>query len=295
MVLTVLVARAEGTELKFTDLWYRPAFNSLLNGEFGTAELPPLVDFTGHYYRVAGSGPTTVTFRFQLDEGAFVPDFGYYRLTPALAAIDTSTDAGKTAYATQALAPQNATLVFSDYRDSPPRSKQFVLNGGDVIGFFSIPRGTLPDPPSRSWLEAFQTHPEHFGLDGRDWDGYDLGDRWLGRWPFFSYTPANPGGFDQMFSLHGPSIASGQLATLLLWEDATLFADGPFPDYENLVFYDGDFNDEGYVIEGIVPIPEPSLACQLVALCALLAGAKQRCQPLLHRFLTLFSIQSFLP
>lgn len=256
--LVVGATRVNAGDLSFNEVPGRFGLTPHLNGEFGTTAFPPLTDFHGHYYRVAGNSPTTVTFRFQSDNGAFTPDFGFYRVSPAPAAIDTSTDAGKIAYATQALAPGNVELLFSNYRENPVRTRTFELNGGDRIGFFSIPHFPGPLPPFRTWLAVFQAHPEQFALSGRDENNENLGAPAPGRWPHFSYTPANPGAFDQMLSLHGTSLSSGNPSSMLLWENASLFVDSGSPFPIDGVFYDGDFNDEVYVVEGIVPIPEPS-------------------------------------
>lgn len=267
--------RALAEDLKFQELAFRPGLAQFLNAEFGTSTFPPLTDYRGHYYRVAGTGPQAVTFRFQSDNGAFTPDFGFYRVSPELAAIDTSGDAGKIAYAKLALAPGNAELVFSNYREGPPKIKTPTLSGGELIGFFSIPHFPHPMLPYRTWLEVFQAHPEQFALDGRDPNNEEAGNLVPGRWPFFSYTPANPGGFDQMFSLHGSSIASGKQSSLLLWEDASLLVDSGFP-IDGIV-YDGDFNDEIYVVEGVIPIPEPhAMFLLLVAGAGVAAGFRRR-------------------
>lgn len=268
---------AHAEELKFQELPFRPGLAQFLNAEFGTTAFPPLTDYRGHYYRVAGTGPTTVTFRFQSDNGAFTPDFGFYRVSPELAAIDTTSDAGKFAYAKLALAPGNAEVVFSNYREGPSRTKTPTLAGGELIGFFSIPHFPGPMLPYRTWLEVFQTHPEQFALDGRDPNNEELGNLVPGRWPFFSYTPANPGGYDQMFSLHGTSISSANPSSMLLWEDASLFVDSGFPLPFEGIFYDADFNDEIYVVEGVNPIPEPDATLSLlVAGVGMLAGVRLR-------------------
>jgi hypothetical protein len=265
---------ASSAELQFTDLWARPYLNSIVSAEFGTAELPPLSDFTGHYYRVAGEGPQSLEFRYQVDEGSLTPEFGYYRVSPALLAIDVSTDEGKRLYAQTALAPGNAEVVFQDARESPVKIEMIALSGGELIGFFSIPRLGVPHGPFRYWLEEFQASPERSTLEGRD---SGLGESLFagGRWPQFSYTPANAGAYDQMLSLSGPSGTSGDLTTMLFWEDASQLADAD-PWQPGAFFYDGDFNDAVYVVSGVVPVPEPNTNRLVAMLAAALAACNAK-------------------
>ena len=96
-----------------------PAVTSALQAEFGTTSFPPLTETTQSLYQVQGSGPVNLTFRFKADTGSFFFQFGYYKNSAALEAIDTSTIAGKMAYAQLALAPGNATLIFDDRVHNP--------------------------------------------------------------------------------------------------------------------------------------------------------------------------------
>lgn len=268
-------ARGAGSaELRFADHWARPHLSSVVSAEFGTAEIPPLNDFTGHYYRVAGNGPQSLDFRYQVDEGSLMPEFGYYRVSAELLAIDVSTDDGKRSYATTALAPGNAEVVFQDGRESPVKTETIALSGGELIGFFSIPRLGVPHGPIRFWLEEFQLNPERSTLAGRD-SGVGVSMFAGGRWPQFSYTPANVGAFDQMLSLHGASSTSGDLTTMLFWEDASLLADAD-PWQPGAFFYDGDFNDAVYVVAGVVPVPEPNTNLLVAMLAAAFAACNSK-------------------
>jgi len=96
-----------------------------------------------------------------------MPEFGYYRVSPELLAIDVSTNEGKQLYATTALAPGNSEVIFQDLRESPVKTETIALRGGELIGFFSIPRLGVPHGPYRFWLEEFQLNPERSTLEGR--------------------------------------------------------------------------------------------------------------------------------
>ena len=221
-----------------------PAVTSGLNTEFGTTSFPPLGETTLSYYQVPGTEPIETEFRFHSDTGAFRFSFGYYHFSAALNSIDTSTDAGRTAYGIQALAPGNAVVVFDNLVENPGISKKLTLSGGDMLGFFLIPDGIL---------SAFQESPGDFDING-------VGSPTLSfpnpnRWPLFGFAPANPAGQDQLMSFDGTSIASGNPSNLFAWEDLTraTIAGNPSPS-------DVQFNDLVFGVEGLVPttVPEPS-------------------------------------
>jgi hypothetical protein len=217
--------------------------------EYGNASFPPLNETTLSYYQVDGVGPVTLAFRLLDDTGAFVFNFGYYRYSPALAAIDTSTTTGKIAYATAALAPDNATLVFDNAVDFPGAVRTVNANGGDILGLFLIPDASL---------QQFQTDSSAFAVDG-------TGSATLGfppplRWPFFGPPGANPGDKDQLLSFSGTSVVSGNDSKLLAWEDLTRadIVDNPLGS-------DNNFNDLVVAVEGVTAtVPEPSTLLLLV-------------------------------
>jgi hypothetical protein len=241
-----------------------PAVTSGLVGEFGTAGFPPLTETTQSFYQVVGSGPVSLTFRFKDDSGAFQFNFGFYRNTPALQAIDTSTAAGKVAYATMALAPGNATIVFDDRIDDPGATRALTANGGDEIGFFLIPDDTLA---------RFQTNPGLFAVNGVG--SVTRGDPPPLRWPLFGLSDANPGGMDQLMSFSGVSAVTGRPTNLFAWEDLTRAAipGNPFPS-------DNSFGDLIFAIEGIqavAAVPEPGSAALVgVGLVAVAGFARRR-------------------
>ena len=219
-----------------------PSVTSGLIDEFGTTSLPPITETAQTAYAVPGSGPVDLTFRFRQDTGSFLFAFGFYRMTPGLAAIDVSTDAGKAAYAAAALAPGNATLVFDDPTDDPGVVRTLPATGGDTLGFFLIPDGRL---------SAFQANPGAFPVLG-------VGSPSLGvpgpfRFPLFSASNVNPGDKDQLLSFAGDSVLTKSPVNLFAWEDgsrATL-PGNPGPS-------DSQFNDLIFTVEGVQAVPEPA-------------------------------------
>jgi hypothetical protein len=215
-----------------------PALPSALVREFGTASFPPNAETTLTYYDVPGTGSVTLTFRFHADTGSFFFNFGLYRYTAALANIDLSTTAGKMEYATQALAPDNAVLVFDDRVHNPGTNRTVTVNGGDVLGFFLIPDASLAQ---------FQTNQSAFAVNG-------VGSATLGwpgqnRWPLFGVAEANPGDRDQLMSFRGTSVATGRSSSLFAWEDltrATISGNG-LPS-------DNNFNDLSFGVEGVAEV-----------------------------------------
>lgn len=240
-----------------------PAVTSGLNIEFGTDLFPPLRETTLSYYQVPGTEPIETEFRFHSDTGAFRFSFGYHQVSSALISIDTSTDEGKSAYATQALAPGNAVVVFDDLAENPGIAKKLTLNGGDMLGFFLIPDGTLSN---------FQNTPSDFAVNGVGTP--TLGVEGANRWPLFGFAPANPQGLDQLMSFDGTSLANGNPSNLFAWEDLTraFVPRNPFPS-------DVHFNDLIFGVEGLIPtvVPEPAGANLVaVAFVALLLTNRRR-------------------
>lgn len=230
-----------------------PNVTVALNAEFGTTALPPISETALSYYTVNGVGPSTVNFRFKDDHGGFLFNFGYYNVTPSLLAIDTSTDAGKMAYATQALAAGSATLLFDDATQNPGATASISANGGDTLGFFLIPNNTLTQ---------FQTNPAAFALTGL---GSPL------RWPFFGLADANPGGEDQLMSFSGTSTVTGTTTSLFAWEDLTRVPGAGS---------DSNFSDLIFAVDGITAAPPsvPEPATFSFGLALLGASALSRCR-----------------
>jgi hypothetical protein len=243
-----------------------PAVTAGLSGEFGTASFPPLAETTQAFYQVQGAGPVTLTFRFKADTGSFLFSFGYYLNSPALDAIDTSTTAGKIAYATQALAPGNATLIFDDRVDNPGAVRTVTANGGDILGFFLIPDETLA---------RFQTSPGSFAVEGDGSATFGFPPPF--RWPLFGLADANPQGRDQLLSFSGTSAVTGRPTNLFAWEDLTR---ATIPG--NRQPSDNAFNDLIFAVEGVQPtqvVPEPATLSSLAVGVAALAGYRRWRRP----------------
>ncbi len=183
--------------------------NTLLD-EYAASSIPPVTESTQPYYQVLGNGPVDLRFRYVSQKGLFLFQVGYYHRTAALRAIDTSTDAGRIAYAREALAPGNAVLLFDESIANPGDINTSTLNGGDVIGFFLIPDEKLVD---------FQFDRVQFAIEGVGSARLDAPPPY--RWPLFTFVSANPQGLDQSMSFSGESIVSGGLSNLITWEDLT--------------------------------------------------------------------------
>lgn len=234
------------------------SLRNALQNEFGSHSSSVVSENTGHYYRVEGSGPVDLDFWFLADTGGFKFSFGYYVMDESLAAIDTSTDAGRGLYAGSALSPGSATLLFDDRLDNPVSNAQATVNGGDVLGFFLIPNSSLND---------FQTNPGVFDVNSTAWNK---------RWPLFGDSDANPAGKDQLLSFSGESVISNGPVQFFGWEDLTRSSSNVTAAEMN--FHDMVFTVEGatltpladYVPEdeggsgqggpGVVVVPEPTAA-----------------------------------
>ncbi len=233
-----------------------PNVTTALATEFGAN---PVSETALTYYQVNGVGPATLDFRFKTDFGGFQFNFGAYKVTASLLAIDTSTDAGKIAYATQALASGNAGLIFNDVVDNPGATASVTMiagdtiMGGDTLGFFLIPNNSLTD---------FQTNQGSFALTG-------LGNP--SRWPFFGFSDANPGGLDQLMSFGGTSIITGNSTSMFAWEDLTRLAGAGS---------DNNFSDLIFTVEGVTAtppvVPEPATFAFGLALLGLTATSRFR-------------------
>ena len=185
---SLISARAFGDDVLYNNSpgSYAQVTASLAN-EFGTTAFPPIVETLQSSYVVQGNGAVNLTFNFRADTGSFLFNFGYYRITDALNAINLSTNAGKVAYATQALAVGNATVVFDDVTDNPGATRITTATGGDTLGFFLIPDNSLA---------LFQSNPGLFGVNGLG----SRGDSPPYRFPLFGLANANPGNADQLLS-----------------------------------------------------------------------------------------------
>jgi hypothetical protein len=238
-----------------------PNVTAQLVAEYGAN---PVTETAFQYYTVNGAGAATLNMRFKQDLGGFFFNFGAYRVTPALLAIDTSTDAGREAYAAQALAPGNAALIFDDATQDPGASAALTMigastiMGGDTLGFFLIPDDTLAH---------FQTTPGDFGVNA-------LGSVRFGvppplRWPLFGDASANPGGFDQLMSFDGISAVTGNPTSMFAWEDLTRLPGAGS---------DNSFSDLIFTVEGVTaaPVPEPATFGFGIALCTALGLSRSR-------------------
>lgn len=257
---------ARGDLVRYTDSPDSfPLVTAALQSEFGTVVFPPLAETTQGFFEVQGIGAVELTFRFLADTGTYNFQFGFYRNTPALEAVDLSTDAGRIAYARQALAPGNATLVFDDLVDDPSAVRTVTANGGDILGFFLIPDDTLA---------RFQADPDLFAVEGVGSATYNIPSPL--RWPLFGLAEANPQAQDQLLSFSGISAVTGRPTNVFAWED---LARAVIPGNPQLS--DSQFNDLIFAIEGIQPIeaavPEPSsLASAILGLMTVAGYAIRR-------------------
>ncbi|HZJ14938.1 MAG TPA: DUF4114 domain-containing protein [Chthoniobacteraceae bacterium] len=236
-----------------------PNVTAQLGLEYGAN---PVTETTFQYYTVNGAGAATLNMRFKEDLGGYQFNFGAYKVTPALLAIDTSTDAGRIAYANQALAPGNAALIFNDSTQDPGASAALTMigasniMGGDTIGFFLIPNQTLAE---------FQSNPGSFSLTG---NGFAQPPN---AWPLFGDATANPGGFDQLMSFDGTSIITGNPTSMFAWEDLTRLPGTGTTSDES-------FSDLIFTVEGVTaaPVPEPATIGFGIALCGALGLSRPR-------------------
>lgn len=222
----------------FTNPNAYPLLTATLKNEFGSNSSSVISENSASYFRVSGSGPVNLDFRFVSDTGSFLFNFGVYKVNAALAAIDTSTDAGRTSYAQLALSSNLATMVFNDATQDPGATGRVTVNSGDVIGFFLIPNGTLAD---------FRNNPASFAVNS-------IGKRW----PLFSDAMANPGGKDQFMSFTGRSIVANTAVNFYSWEDLTRAAI-PGASTDNS-FHDMTVTASGGSLVPLNTVPEPSTA-----------------------------------
>lgn len=224
LILTVASAAAHADDVRYSDgpAGY-PEVTTNLASEFGGN---PYTENTLNAYQVQGSGSVDLKFRFKYDTGSYSFNFGFYKITSALNAIDLSTDAGRTAYAQMALS--SATLVFDDSTQDPGATATITATGGDLLGFFLIPNGSLAD---------YQANPGNYPIDNTGSPA-----------PFFSVTAANPGGYDQLLSFDGLSAVTGEQTSMFAWEDLTRTQVEP-PQFNDLVF----------TVEGVKSAPTSSV------------------------------------
>jgi hypothetical protein len=237
-----------------------PNVTAALTAEYGAN---PVTETAFQYYTVNGAGAATLNLRFKDDFGGYLFNFGAYKVTPALLAIDTSTDAGRIQYAQQALAPGNAALIFDDNTQDPGATAALTMigantiMGGDTIGFFLVPNSTLSN---------FQTNQGQFSLTG---DGFFQPPY---AWPLFGDASANPGGFDQLMSFDGISAVTTNPTSMFAWEDLTRSNPGSTQS-------DNSFSDLIFTVEGVTAtpaIPEPGTIGFGLALCSALGLSRSR-------------------
>jgi hypothetical protein len=255
-VITASTVLADLVQYNSNPLAY-PNVTTQLALEYGAN---PVAETAFQYYTVNGAGPATLNMRFTQDLGGYQFNFGAYKVTPALLAIDTSTDAGRIAYATQALAAGNAALIFDDTTQDPGANASLTaigastIMGGDTIGFFLVPNSTLSN---------FQSNQGQFDLAGNGFAQPPFA------WPLFGDATANPGGFDQLMSFDGTSIISGNPTSMFAWEDITRIPTGGS---------DNSFSDLIFTVEGVTaaPVPEPATFGFGIALCTALGFSRSR-------------------
>ncbi|MBI3415922.1 MAG: immunoglobulin domain-containing protein, partial [Verrucomicrobia bacterium] len=227
-----------------------PEVRAALQGEFGGTMPPAFTETQDTTYAPTTALPATLQFRFLADTGGFQFQFGIYRITPELAAMDLSTDDARIAYARAALAASNAVVAIDDRTTNPNLAltiTNLVWNTTDRLGFFLIPDSTL---------QLFQTQPDTFALygGGSETLGYQPGQYSGRRWPLFSEWRANPGGKDQLLNFTGVSKITKRQVSLFAWEDLTRAA---VPALTS----DTRFNDLIFTVEGVdtasLPVGEP--------------------------------------
>lgn len=189
----------------------------------------------------AASDPVNISFNFRYDTGSFLFNFGFSRVS----GIGFNPVSQREQWATEALSPSRATLVFQDATQDPiVTSPSFTLNGGDELVFWIVPDNSLAN---------FQADPASFYADST---GLGSGNTNL-RSPLFSLTDANPGQFDQMFSFAANGV------TMFAFEDLVRTGDSD-QNYADLMFT---------VDTEIVPAPG---AAALLGLAGVCAGRRRR-------------------
>lgn len=171
--------------------------------------------------------PQNVNFTFLWDTGSFQFSFGFARV----GGIPYDPISEREQWATEALSPDRATLVFDDRPHDPIiESDVYSLVGGDELVFFIIPDNTL---------DEFRKNPSAFYADPSGTGDF--------RSPLFSLSDANPGEFDQMLSFADA--------------EASMFA---FEDLVRTGLSDNNFGDLIFSVNtGIVP--EPTTVTLLLA------------------------------
>jgi hypothetical protein len=171
--------------------------------------------------------PVTITTSFVDDTGNFLFTFG---AVPVAAVVGMDAPSNRFAWTLAALTHPQTLAVFDD-RDIDPCLDPAALNDSCQARFPGIPVGSewffflIPN----NTLQAFRDDPSGFYHNTRD----DCGEYGTYcRNPLFSFTPANPGGFDQMLSFTG----NGE----------TLFA---FEDLSRQGYSDQDFSDLVFVLD----------------------------------------------
>lgn len=210
------------------------SLRTALQREFGSSSNSVVSENVGSYYRVEGSGPVQLNFRFLADTGGFNFSFGYYKMDSSLASIDTSTDDGRLLYASNALSPSNSVMLFDDLTQNAISSSQATVNGGDVLGFFLIPNTTLDD---------FRRNTSRYEVNSTAWNK---------RWPLFSDSNANPAGKDQLLSFSGESGVTGGPVNFFGWEDLTRSA---YVSPSELNYHDMVFAVDGASLTSLTEYP----------------------------------------
>jgi hypothetical protein len=190
-------------------------------------------------FTVPGSGSVSLTFKIEVDFGAFLYEFGFYDVS----AVTADPIADKQGFAVEALS--SATMIFDDRVDDVGATKTVTVLGGTTLGFFIVPNNTIA---------GFLADPDAF----YDPFVFDFAADGGLRAPLFSRADANPGELDQFLSFVG----NGK--TLFTFED--LSRAGPT---------DESFTDLGFTVDAalipVSPVPEPGTLLGGLA-AALLGG-----------------------
>ncbi len=217
-------ATAGTTELTPLTLTYAPGLRELFTvpGELGASQ--------------------SLTFTFDNREAAFDSEIGLFIVDNTEGVSNGVISPGDPAYAQSALTDETQQRLFGP-GDSVGDSTTLTFEGGQILGFYMIPNGTLEE-----WL---QTNPDN----AREGELVAL----------FSLVPPNPDGLRHVLVNDDPL---GSRATYA-WEDVL---DGGDSDYNDMVF---SVSVEGPVEQGIYTVPLPS-GREVTTVFDLLPASKSR-------------------
>lgn len=186
-------------------------------------------ELTLETYQV-GQNITSLLFEYVDQFGEYDFTFGFVNL----ANITADPTKQRSLWRQQAM--QNAVVVFDERVNQPGDTLEVDVTPGDEIAFFILPDNTLAE-----WL-----------------DNPNL------RAPLFSYSPANPGGYDQVHTFD-----EGDSLLLMMFEDQTRLNGHSDEDYNDVIVRITPLDSTRN------PAPEPATAAML-ALGALAIGRRRR-------------------